>query len=60
MFLTFKAGSALHWFFLFSCAAGLAVYFAVLIVSREITRADIAAFLPWIRLQPLDHGRGVE
>jgi hypothetical protein len=60
MFLTFKAGSALHWFFLFSCGAGLVVYFAVLIVSREITRADVAAFLPWIRLQPLNHGRGVE
>jgi stage V sporulation protein B len=52
MFLVFFLLSRTGLNILVPCTAGLVAYFMVLIATREITRQDVAAFLPWMRVQP--------
>jgi lipid-A-disaccharide synthase-like uncharacterized protein len=52
MFLVFALVSQLDVLFILPYAAGLITYAASLIVFHEITREDLATFLPWMRLKP--------
>ena len=53
MFLMFTLSSMFEFFFLLSCAAGLAAYFIALIGLGEISRRDFAALLPWAGVQSI-------
>jgi O-antigen/teichoic acid export membrane protein len=52
MFLVFALVSQLDVLIILPYAAGLITYAASLIVFHEITRDDLATFLPWMRLKP--------
>jgi hypothetical protein len=52
MFLVFALVSKLDVLFVLPYAAGLITYVASLIAFHEITREDLATFLPWMRVKP--------
>jgi stage V sporulation protein B len=54
MFLAFTLLSNVELFFLVPYAGAVATYFIVLVILHEITRRDFAAFIPWIKLKPVE------